>query len=110
MMGLFTMVGFGLLLSSYRSATWVGMLTALLTVAIGLQANPLFQKLWFGAFMTGYSESPATSSVPVSIQDFWNRHIDTKITLNFVGFETAFLSCVGALVVQTAVIGRASLS
>ena len=55
MMALFTIVGFGLLLSSYRNATWLGMLTALLTVAIGIQANPLLQKLWFGAFMTRYS-------------------------------------------------------
>lgn len=64
MMGLFTLVGFGLLLSSYRNATWLGMLTALLTVALGLQANPLMQKLWFGAFMTGYTSSPSVDEVP----------------------------------------------
>ena len=68
MLGLFTLVGFGLLLSSYRNATWIGMLTALLTVALGIQVNPLMQKLWFGTFFTGFTTSPTVDEVPVAIQ------------------------------------------
>lgn len=68
MMGLFTLVGFGLLLASYRNATWIGMLTTLLTVALGIQANPLMQKLWFGAFFTGFTNSPTVAEVPTAIQ------------------------------------------
>ena len=55
LLALFTIVGFGLLLSSYRHALWLGMLTSLLTVAIGIQAGPLMQKLWFGAFFTSFT-------------------------------------------------------
>ena len=61
LLAMFVVVGFGMLLASYRHAMWVGILTALLTVAIGIMASPLMQKLWFGAFFTSFKQTPITS-------------------------------------------------
>lgn len=44
-LGLFVLVGFGLVLSYYRYGNWLGMSCALIVLAISSIIGPLFQKL-----------------------------------------------------------------
>ena len=53
MMHLLPLVGFGFLLASYRHGTWLGPMTSLITISIGMQLNPLLQKLWFRVLIAG---------------------------------------------------------
>lgn len=77
MMSIFTIVGFGLLLSSYRHATWLGPFTALFTFAIGMQVNPLLQKLWWMVLIEG------TKDVPSTAVEFMNTYNNKKIILSY---------------------------
>ena len=103
-MTIFTIVGFGLLLSSYGHAAWLGPFAALLTLGIGMQLNPLLQKLWFKALIEGMNDVPSTAV------DFMDAYNNDKIVLHYNQMETGLLACVGCLLVQTAVVGRISLS
>ena len=44
---LLALTGFGLLLSSYKNGTWLGMGSALLVVVVSIQVTPILQKFWF---------------------------------------------------------------
>lgn len=46
----FTMVGFGLLLSAYKHQKWTGMSIALFVVSFNIILGLLFQDLWFEIF------------------------------------------------------------
>ena len=46
----FTMIGFGLLLSSYRHQKWAGMSIALFVVSFNIILGLLFQDMWFEIF------------------------------------------------------------
>jgi hypothetical protein len=55
MLGIFAVLGFGLVLSVYRCASWLGIVTALLVFAIFIQLSPILQSLWFGSFIDPYT-------------------------------------------------------
>jgi hypothetical protein len=46
----FTLLGFGLLLSPYKNAKWSGMTIALYVVAFNIILGLLFQNMWFAIF------------------------------------------------------------
>lgn len=110
LMGLFTIVGYGLLLSSYKNASWFGFAVALITVAISIQLSPLLQKFWFWTFNTSFTSSPAPSDVGLNIQDFWTYYGDQKIHPSFATMRTTLLSCISILTLMTSVIGRVTFS
>ena len=60
---LFALAGFGLLLSSYKNGTWLGMGSALLVVVVSIQVTPILQKFWFFVFNTGFTEYPNAEEV-----------------------------------------------
>jgi hypothetical protein len=43
----FTLLGFGLLLSPYKNAKWTGMAVALFVVSFNIILGLLFQDMWF---------------------------------------------------------------
>jgi hypothetical protein len=54
LLAVFVLVGFGMVLSYYRFAHWLGMATAILVVALSVQLAPLIQKFWFSVFITSF--------------------------------------------------------
>lgn len=46
----FTLLGFGLLLSPYKNAKWTGMAVALFVVSFNIILGLLFQDMWFEIF------------------------------------------------------------
>ena len=110
MMALFTIVGFGLLLSSYKFGTWLGMASAIMVVAISIQFSPVLQTLWFQTFNTGFRGSPTASQVGQPVQYFWSYYFQSTIDASILKMRTSFLSCISILTLCTAVIGRISLA
>lgn len=43
----FTLLGFGLLLSAFRNQKWTGLAIALFVVSFNIILGLLFQKMWF---------------------------------------------------------------
>ena len=58
-----TIVGFGLLLSSYRYGTWLGMASTIIVVAMAIQLSPILQTLWFQIFNTSFKDTPTPTEV-----------------------------------------------
>lgn len=46
----FTLLGFGLILSPYKNAKWTGMAVALFVVSFNIILGLLFQDMWFEIF------------------------------------------------------------
>lgn len=78
LLAFFVIMGFGMLLSLYKFGSWLGIVTAIITVAISLQFNPIIQKIFFGAFNTSFGNNNLTDQVGNNISDFWLRYVSTK--------------------------------
>jgi predicted exporter len=66
MMVVLVLLGFGLLISPYLHATWLGITTSLITLSIAVLLNPLLNKFWFNAFVSGFEDTdslPTTSPI-----------------------------------------------
>lgn len=106
MIMLFTLVGFGMLLSVYRFGSWLGMSSALLTVAVLIQYSPLLQKFWFSVFITGFDATPNQSGVGAEIRPFYSHYFQTDIDSSHYLMKTSLLACIALLTSMTAFIGR----
>ena len=105
-MSLFVLVGFGLLLSTYRFATWLGITTAIMVVALSIQFGPLLQKFWFSIFITGFGSVNPLTSVGTNIQTYYAHFANNNIEVSSFMNRVTFLSCISLMVLNTAVIGR----
>jgi|JI10StandDraft_1071094.scaffolds.fasta_scaffold159860_2 hypothetical protein len=54
MLGLFAILGFGLVLSVFRCASWLGVVTSILVFAIFVQLSPILQSLFFNSFVDSF--------------------------------------------------------
>jgi ABC-type transport system involved in multi-copper enzyme maturation permease subunit len=68
LLGLFVLVGFGMVLSFYRFGSWLGMATAIIVVAVSVQLAPLIQKFWFSVFITSFGNMNDPTTVGTNIQ------------------------------------------
>lgn len=55
----FTLIGFGLLLSPYKNQKWTGMSIALLVVSFNIILGLLMQDMWFEIFFGFRKDIPA---------------------------------------------------
>lgn len=109
---LFTLLGFGLLLSPYKHQKWVGMSIALFVVSFNIILGLLFQDMWFEIFfgfrkdLTGDSYTQGGNGY-----EFWNRHNYVgKATASYYSFRLSNLCSTSYLVGMTAYSGRVTLS
>lgn len=58
----FTLLGFGLLLSFLKYGTWSGMATALMVVSVNIQLGLLMQKFWFNVLQYEFGSSVSISN------------------------------------------------
>lgn len=110
----FTLLGFGLLLSIFRNQKWAGMTIALFVVAFNIIAGLLAQKLMFEIFFgfrknltngdDGYVNAP-------NAYEFWNRQSMTgKALSSYYSFRLSNLCSTSFLVGMTAFNGRVTFS
>ena len=62
LMLVFTLLGFGLLLSFLKYGTWSGMATALMVVSVNIQLGLLMQKFWFNVLQYEFGSSVGISN------------------------------------------------
>ena len=100
---LFTLVGFGLLLTPSYDSKWTGMAIALFVVSFNFIFSPFIQKFWFEVFFGFRGSSTDTSMV----RTFWERTIITsRVTPSFETIRLSNLVSTSYLVAMLAVIGR----
>jgi hypothetical protein len=51
----FTVIGFGLIFSYFRTATLSGIFISLIIVSLTILISPIFQKFWFNVFIYGFN-------------------------------------------------------
>lgn len=110
LLALFVLVGFGLLLSTYRFANWLGTTTAIVVVAISVQLAPLLQKFWFSVFITGFGDVNDINTVSPRISAFYSHFANNEIEVSSYMNRITFVSCISLMVVNTAIVGRLNLS
>lgn len=110
LLGLFVLVGFGMVLSFYRFGSWLGMATAIIVVAVSVQLAPLIQKFWFSVFITSFGNLNDVNTVGGNIQSFWKHYALNDIQANNSMNRTMFLSCISILTAMSAVVGRLNVN
>jgi hypothetical protein len=107
----FTLLGFGLLLSPYKNAKWSGLSIAVFVVSFNIILGLLFQDMFFEIFFGFRKDNNdvgdiGTVAAPTAY-DFWNRHSRTKkATASFLSFRLSNLCSTAYLVGMTAFSGR----
>ena len=100
---IFTLIGFGLLLTTTYDSKWTGMSIALFVVAFNFIFSPFIQKFWFEVFF-GFRDSQTPTTM---ITTFWERSIMTsRVTPSFLSIRLSNLCSISYLVGMTAYIGR----
>lgn len=108
-MGMFVVLGFGMMLSYYKYGTQLGIITALVVVGISIQLAPLLQKLWFGVFASGFNSVIFSSETGLNVQTFWSHMAGTNIEVSTETTRVTYLSCISILTMLSSVIGRITL-
>ena len=110
----FTMIGFGLLLSSYRHQKWTGMSIALFVVSFNIILGLLFQDMWFEiwfGFRKDITSGDNGSIVAPGAHSFWNRHKTIgESTASYLSFRLSNLCSTSFLVGMTAWNGRVTFT
>mgnify|MGYP000904679372 CR=1 FL=1 len=79
MLAFFVIIGFGMILSIFRFGSWLGIVTAIITVAMSLHLSPILQKIFFGVLNTSYGALNLTESVGENVKYLWARYVSTKV-------------------------------
>lgn len=111
---LFTLLGFGLLLSPFKHQKWAGMSIALFVVAFNIILGLLIQDFWFEVFF-GFRKNLDSGDnglvVAPNAYEFWLRHSTTgKSTASFFSFRLSNLCSTSYLVGMTAFSGRVTFT
>lgn len=111
---LFTLLGFGLLLSPYKHQKWAGMAIALFVVAFNIILGLLIQDFWFEVFF-GFRKNMTDgwdgTKVAPDAHEFWQRHATVgKSTASFYSFRLSNLCSTSYLVGMTAFSGRVTFT
>lgn len=111
---LFTLLGFGLLLSPYKHQKWAGMAIALFVVSFNIILGLLIQDFWFEVFF-GFRNNLESGSdgfvVAPNAHEFWFRHSTVgKSTASAYSFRLSNLCSTAYLIGMTAFSGRVSFT
>lgn len=71
---LFTLVGFGALLTVSDKSRWTGMGIALLVVSLNFILAPFLQRFWFQVFF-GFRSDNGVNIDTTMVASFWDRQI-----------------------------------
>lgn len=110
----FTLLGFGLLLSPYKHQKWAGMAIALFVVSFNIILGLLIQDFWFEVFFgfrKNLENSGDGSVIAPNAYEFWFRHSTVgKSTASAFSFRLSNLCSTSYLVGMTAFSGRVTFT
>lgn len=105
---LFTLVGFGLLLSAYSKTKLSGLGITLFILSFNYLLGPLFHQLWFNAFISWLTGD--VNLIAPNASEYWLRGSQSAVTPSDLTFRLSNLCSVSFLIGVTGMIGRISLS
>jgi len=120
LMAVFSLIGFGLLLSFLKYGTWSGMATALLVISVNIQLGLLLQKFWFIVFTNSFgnnndiasdfrvNNNPVVSTVN-SVAEFFDQHQFIDVQPNVTTFRIALMGTISCCVAFLGFIGKIGL-
>lgn len=103
----FVVVGFGLLLSSFKYSKLSGMAISIFVVSLNYLIGPLLQQLWFIAFLS-WLTGDVTVIAP-NAEQYWLTGSQSAVSPSELSFKLANLCSVSFLIALTGKIGRVTL-
>lgn len=99
----FTLLGFGFLLSTYKNGKLTGFTIAIFVLSLNYILSPLFQKLWFIAFLKDQDEGVNFAEY------YWGEGNIDKVVISPTTFRLANMCTISYLLGLTGLVGRISL-
>lgn len=101
---IFVVIGFGLLLSYLKKATFSALFTSIITVSLTAILSPIFQKFWFNIFITNFNGATPTPSDP---SRFLQYSLGGQyIYIDFYSLRIAMANSIAQLVTALALFGK----
>ena len=107
MSSLFTLLGFGLILSPFRRTRWSGLTIALFVVSFNFLFGPLIHEMWFTAFLYRYTGD--ASIIAPQAEDYFEKGSEDEVVPSSMSFRLANLCSVSFFISISGSIGRISL-
>jgi hypothetical protein len=106
--GVFTVIGFGLLLAYFKHMGAVALLMSLFVVSFTVITSPLVSKFWFNVFIGDFTGRTFTTTDPNRF--FLQSFGGLTIFLDLYNLKVAFANCISQLVMLLGVFGRLSMA
>jgi hypothetical protein len=106
--GVFTVIGFGLLLAYFKQMGAVALLLSLFVVSFTIITSPLVSKFWFNVFLSDFIGKTFTTDNPDRF--FLQSFGGLTIFLDLYNLKVAFANCISQLVMLLGVFGRVSMA
>jgi hypothetical protein len=104
----FTVIGFGLLLSYFKNATVTALFTSIFIVSFTIILSPILQKFWFNIFITNFQGGTVASTGPDRFIVLSLGGID--INIDFYNLRLSLANSISQLIGLLALFGRLSPS
>lgn len=101
---IFVVIGFGLLLSYFKRATFSALYISIITVSLTIIVSPIFQKFWFNIFITDFNGATPTPKDPSRLMQYSMG--GTYIYLDLYNLRVALANSIAQLVTALALFGR----
>lgn len=109
---MFSIVGFGLILSLLRYGNWLGLATSLIVFAVSANFIPIFQQLWGNVLLndqiTNYTQYSSYSPV-YKFFIHLSEPSSSMLKISFIAYRLIFISTLSFLVMMIAIIGRITI-
>lgn len=106
--GVFTVIGFGLLLAYFKHMGAVALLLSLFVVSFTVIASPLVSKLWFNVFISDFIGKTFSTDNPNRF--FLQSFGGLTIYIDLYNLKVAFANSISQLVMLLGVFGRLSMA
>jgi hypothetical protein len=101
---IFVVIGFGLLLSYFKKATYSALFMSIFTVSFTIILSPILSKFWFNIFITNFQGKALTPSDPTRFLQYSLGGI--PIYLDFYNLRIALANSISQLVACLALYGK----
>jgi hypothetical protein len=101
----FTVLGFGLLLTFYHQFAWTSFFITFFTVSCTILVAPLFQKLWFNIFTDSFNKENLTNLAKNS-EILYKSQGSLIITVSYEEMKVSIMCAISQLVLYLGIIGK----
>lgn len=100
----FVVIGFGLLLSYYKRASFLAIFASIFTVSLTIIISPILQKFWFNVFITDFQGTAPTPSDPTRLLQYSLG--GTAIYVDYYSLRISVANAIAQLVALLALFGK----